>query len=769
MARRGKHQQQHDEEKGSDQPVAGPAASSTKNSARPTGTGTGAGTGTTTATGMESRGGASRMTSTSGRNGNGNSNNNKAQSNNSNEEDDHPDLADLEQRLNDLVDEDLFQEPKKFSTLHRVIDVLGMQLHDDLTIPDHQNNHNQQQHHNDTVERNPAYRNLKEQQSIVEQAIEHLAMIHCADLNGSVVQVGRVARQFDNAVGKVRNLRKQVQEIQETLGAGGTATAGGGGGGAHGNGNGNGNGNNVSTSAASTTAASAMSLRELWLKKLECEASLSLLQKLDKLRGAPLQFDRYLEHSCIGAAVVGLSQALDIMFSQDVAQVQALHKIMEQLMIRKQRSEEVVWELLLDVVFLRTGNDMAHQLVHVLWNHHHHQQQYQQLQASSAQGQNMNIYNGNMNMNMTSNQHQHQLNTTMTSHSTALTTAGSVVSGSDNNSKTIKGGRVSASLRAGGGNGNGTTLPAAFWNPFLTYKLRFCLAQDLELHTPNGNNDPHHHNSNNNHNNNNNAATGFVDFTNDHDEHDNDDHDHDEQQQLAALMMDETTGGPSTGPHIHTNNNANANANALVISTNLHHTRQTTTTSHRMILPPQTLETEFDLESEERRNFDNHHSLHNHVANTNTNNNSKPQYQDHVLGLKILVESLARLKRLDDVERIFSEALELECKQLVQKEQARTFLRLEHNNKQQQLLKGGRYTILATRQGGTTDLREFRRHLNGLIAAFGNVLVRVSHLAQILRHSIVSMLFGYSNGIGNGVEGRDGWMDGLFLLAMRCN
>jgi hypothetical protein len=701
--RRAKHQQQ-DEEKGGDQPVASGSLANINPSSNLAAVSSNSPTPSTTISGIESRmnSRAARSTTKSSKANSKNSNN---------EEDDHPDLADLEQRLNDLVDEDLFQEPKKFSTLHRVIDVLGMQLHDDLTIPD-----NHHTNHNDTVERNPAYKNLKEQQSIVEQAIEHLAMIHCADLNGSVVQVGRVARQFDNAVGKVRNLRKQVQEIQETLGAGGGVGGGVGG-----------SGTMVQSSAASTTAASAMSLRELWLKKLECEASLSLLQKLDKLRGAPLQFDRYLNHACIGAAVVGLSQALDIMFSSDVAQVQALHKIMEQLMIRKQRSEEVVWEALLDVVFLRTGNDMAHQLVHVLWNQHYQQQQQQQLHAS---------FQGQQNTNTTSNQ-LNPLNTTMTS--TALTTNGSVVSGSDN-SKTFKGGRVSASLRAGG-----TTLPApvaVFSNPFLTYKLRFCLAQDLELHNPNGN-DPH-----NQQNPNANATTGFVDFTNDHDEHE-DDHD---EHELA--LMDDAAGGPSiSGNHVRAN--TNTNTTALTVSTNLY-TRQIS----RMILPPYTLETEFDLESEERRNFDHHHYLNmtNNVANNNSHNhhiNNKPQYQDHVLGLRILVESLARLKRLDDVERTFSDALELECKKLVQREQARTFLRLEHKNKQQQLLKGGRYTILATRQGGTTDLREFRRHLNGLIAAFGNVLVRVSHLAQILRHCIVSI-------VGNGTA-LDEWMDCSFV------
>ncbi|CAJ1953980.1 unnamed protein product [Cylindrotheca closterium] len=196
------------------------------------------------------------------------------------------------------------------------------------------------QQKSDYNQKNRAYKQLKEQQQVVEDAIEHLALMHCQDLNGSVVQVGRVARQFDDAVSQVRHLRKQVKEIQETLGAGNAPSS-------------------KEQANASAAAASAMSLRELWMKKLEAEAVLALLDKLDRIRAAPLQFDAYLQQHRIGAATIVVAQALDTMFSSDVSQVQALHKIMEQLMMRKQKAEEVVWELLMDVVFLRTGNGKA--------------------------------------------------------------------------------------------------------------------------------------------------------------------------------------------------------------------------------------------------------------------------------------------------------------------------------------------------------------------------------------------------------------------------
>lgn len=108
--------------------------------------------------------------------------------------------------------------------------------------------------------------------------------------------------------------------------------------------------------AAAQAGASARSLRELWLKKLECEAILSLLRKLEIIRRAPTSFDALVRPPdggpCrIAAAVVLLSEAISIMFSDDVAQVQAFDKIMEQLMGRKQRAEEILWATLTDVIY----------------------------------------------------------------------------------------------------------------------------------------------------------------------------------------------------------------------------------------------------------------------------------------------------------------------------------------------------------------------------------------------------------------------------------
>lgn len=216
------------------------------------------------------------------------------------------DLSQWEERLSEEVDEDLFDDPRSFQTLQRVIDVLGLQLMDDAASV-----HSGFTAAGSVLGSNPAYRDLKRQQEVVEQAIEHMAMMYCSDLNGSVIKVGQVARRFNEAVSTVRSLRRQVRDIQDTIGA----TTG-----QHNDTSMRGNAKG--SLAAREAAANAMSLRELWLKKLECESILSLLNKLDVIRAAPSRFDYLIQPPCrIGAAVLCLSHALATMFSDDVAQV----------------------------------------------------------------------------------------------------------------------------------------------------------------------------------------------------------------------------------------------------------------------------------------------------------------------------------------------------------------------------------------------------------------------------------------------------------------
>ena len=68
-----------------------------------------------------------------------------------------------------------------------MIDGLGVQMIDDGTVQESSNN----------LPQNPAYRQIAAQHKVQEDAIEHMAVIHCDDLTASVISVGHVvARQF---------------------------------------------------------------------------------------------------------------------------------------------------------------------------------------------------------------------------------------------------------------------------------------------------------------------------------------------------------------------------------------------------------------------------------------------------------------------------------------------------------------------------------------------------------------------------------------------
>lgn len=508
------------------------------------------------------------------------------------------DLSKWEERLASEVDEDLFDDPRRFQTLQRVIDVLGLQLIDDAAST-----------HSaitagSVLGSNPAYRDLQRQQVVVEEAIEHMAMMYCSDLNGSVIRVGQVARRFTEAVSTVRSLRRQVRDIQDTIGATTGQAAN--------------ESMRAKGPAAREAAANAMSLRELWLKKLECESILSLLNKLDVIRAAPSRFDYLIQPPCrIGAAVLSLSQALATMFSDDVAQVQALHKIMEQLMLRKQRAEELIWDILQSVLFLRTANGSEKQ---------------------SMDDAPLNEKDSN---------------------------------------------RRASAFRA-------ISVNHGVENPFFSPRIRLS--------------------------------------TN---EYDDDDASVDSQDSGASLFsIEDAVDDASIAP---SGVVSSAQGNAARRKTVGAATLIDGVTQQRMMIPIPVIEAELDLEADERRCLEQSAAFYgiglgtNRIQSADPRHVQLPSYADPVLSLRILVECLANLRRLDDVERILNENLENEIKSIVQREQARTFARLERR-------RAG--PSQRTSRQKKTDLKDFRRHWTGLLSAFGCVMLRLSHLAQILRFRI---------------------------------
>lgn len=114
-----------------------------------------------------------------------------------------------------------------------------------------------------------------------------------------------------------------------------------------------------------------------------------------------------------------------------------------------------------------------------------------------------------------------------------------------------------------------------------------------------------------------------------------------------------------------------------------------------------------------------------------------PRYTDPVLALRILVDCLTKLKRLDDVEQFLSEGVEREIRKVAEREQAKTYARLERRRGLRTVVEGDGGSV--QNDDEEDELKDFRVHLNNLLKSFGGVMTRLLHLTQILRHKIVSI------------------------------
>lgn len=389
----------------------------------------------------------------------------------------------------------------------------------------------------------------------------------------------------------------------------------------------------VAAQAAAQAGASARSLRELWLKKLECEAVLSLLGKLEILRRAPCGFDSLIRPldggPCkIGAAVVVLSEALSIVFSDDVSSVQAFDRIVEQLMTRKQRAEEILWATILDVLY-RYG-DVGQSKEEERRRRERMERRARAIEAAAARGEGgggatttSSSHNLSMMAELSDEDESNSYNQTCNSFEDDLSTKSGTRLGSGGGDGSMGGGSTSANTATPSTNSGGASTQVK------RMVGRAILESEIDL----------------------------------------------EGDELRCLAEPAAWG----------------------------------TTQNLSYLPASYLYPEQAL----------------------------PRYTDPVLAIRILVECLTKLKRLDDVEQYLIEGMDREIRQVSQREQAKTFARLERQR--------GRASLSTIGEGAGGDgredeenLKEFHIHLNNLLRAFGGVMTRLLHLTQILRHKIVS-------------------------------
>ena len=352
---------------------------------------------------------------------------------------------------------------------------------------------------------------------------------------------------------------------------------------------------------------------------------------MEIIRRAPSGFDTLIRPldggPCkIGAAVLVLSEALSIMFSDDVAMVQAFDRIVEQLMTRKQRAEEVLWATLVDVLYRHgdgTGRDEERK------RRERMERRARAIEAAVARGEQpansviSGEYSDEDDSDSCSNSHTDK----------SYEDDNSTKSGG----KSSTGGSKTPSTNSGGGTSNIVQLKRMVG--------RAILDSDIDL----------------------------------------------ENDELRCLEE------PAAWGTVHT--------------------------SIHTVLPASFMYPEQAL----------------------------PRYTDPVLALRILVECLTKLKRLDDVEQYLSEGMDREIRQVAIREQAKTVARLERQRGRAKMsvgegevIRGGEGMRGAAAEAAD-NLKEFRIHLNSLLKAFGGVMTRFLHLAQILRHKIVSTPLSFLN------------------------
>jgi hypothetical protein len=336
--------------------------------------------------------------------------------------------------------------------------------------------------------------------------------------------------------------------------------------------------------------------------------------------------------------------------------------------MRKQKAEEIIWDTLHDVVFLRTGNGLA-----VAGD-----DETKTRDSSSS-----------------------------THHKSGLSTQASVSSDSRRSGSRM--GYRSQGYRSKSGSGRSHQMhhhpnSSGMVNPFVNPNgtRRFATDEDIEDSGDGGGGDDNRSVDS--------TGSGASIFS-------LDDEDGDEQHHGGAMAAGD---GASVSAGTHVTSSTSATSKKM---------------KKRVMIPIPLIEAELDLEEDERRcleeialsnltssKYQQQHSL---LRHSHHRQRQLPRYADPVLALRILVECLAKLKRLDDVERVIAEGLDREIQRIIQREQARTFYRLEKKRTAVSL----RTAPKNTAADNSSSLHEFRQHLTGLLSAFGCVMVRLSHLA----------------------------------------
>ena len=92
-------------------------------------------------------------------------------------------------------------------------------------------------------------------------------------------------------------------------------------------------------------------IRELWERKLEYTAMLSMLDNLEALRDAPRTIDLLVHEKRYVAAVAHFNRMHDLMFSEDLIGVSALTQVRNEIHMRKVRLLDMIVSEVQELLF----------------------------------------------------------------------------------------------------------------------------------------------------------------------------------------------------------------------------------------------------------------------------------------------------------------------------------------------------------------------------------------------------------------------------------
>ena len=235
-------------------------------------------------------------------------------------------FSQLDAYARDRIDEDYFRDTREFRSLLVVLDILGNKV-DQMSAPGaigSGDDDDGQGWLSVLKENNAAYNRLLEQRDVVNECIEGVVSFQYGGLNNSMDTMSDVINEYTKGRDDVRSLRSSLQEIKSVLMSKKTGQL----------------------KTGEKAKDNRFSLKLLWMRKIEAEETLRILQDLESLKESKLRIQRMIQQKRYLSAVGTFNKALAILFSEDLLNVTGICAVRDELLeLKEVLLESIVNEL----------------------------------------------------------------------------------------------------------------------------------------------------------------------------------------------------------------------------------------------------------------------------------------------------------------------------------------------------------------------------------------------------------------------------------------